>query len=83
MRGGEAPIKSHVRLIALLLPGGHFPCGRFDIGKPSRQALPFQHTQLTFGDVQPRAMFRVVPVRSLTPCAAVALSQGRTAVTAD
>ena len=56
IRGSEPPVNSHLRLLALLLPGCYFPLPGIDIRETTRQALPFQHTQRALGHVQPGAM---------------------------
>jgi hypothetical protein len=62
IRGSEPPVNSHLRLLALLLPGCYFPLPGIDSRETTRQALPFQHTQRALGTVQPGAMLgRGVP----------------------
>ena len=68
IRGGEPPVNGHLRLLALLLPGGYFALQGGDIRQTARQALPFQDTQRTRGPGQPGAMLgRGMPCT--LPCA--------------
>ena len=58
--GRELPVDLGSTKVAIAFPGGNLVRQALPVVDPARQALPSEHTQFAFGDVQPASVFRRV-----------------------
>jgi len=58
--GRELPVDVGGTKVAVGFPSGNLVRQALPVVDPARQALPSEHTQFAFGDVQPASVFRRV-----------------------